>query len=88
MTKAAVAGTFDILHDGHKALLSRAFEVGDTVVVGITSDRMAGEGREVSVPLHLRKAELERYLSGTSWLSRRRRWGTAGSSTTAGRPGG
>ena len=64
MTKAAVAGTFDILHDGHKALLSRAFEVGDTVVVGITSDRMAGEGREVSVPLHLRKAELERYLSG------------------------
>ena len=64
MTKAAVAGTFDILHDGHKALLARAFEVGDTVVVGITSDRMAGEGRDVSVPLHLRRAELERHLSG------------------------
>ena len=51
MTKAAVAGTFDILHDGHKALLSRAFEVGDTVVVGITSDRMAGEGTECSTKL-------------------------------------
>ncbi len=64
MTKVAVAGTFDILHDGHKALLDRAFEVGDIVVVGITSDRMAGEGRDSTVPLHLRKAELERYISG------------------------
>ena len=84
MTKAAVAGTFDILHDGHKALLARAFEVGDTVVVGITSDRMAGEGRDVSVPLHLRRAELERHrrtrrwTTSTSSSSPRRRSATAG----------
>ena len=46
MRTVAVAGTFDVLHDGHKALLKRAFEVGNRVYVGITSDRMASEGRE------------------------------------------
>lgn len=63
MTTAAVAGTFDVLHDGHRALLRRAFEVGDSVVVGITSDEMASSGRDVSVPMHIRRGELERYLS-------------------------
>ena len=63
MTTAAVAGTFDVLHDGHKALLRRAFEVGDVVVVGITSDRMASGSRGVSVPMHIRRAELEAFLS-------------------------
>ena len=29
MTRVAVAGTFDVLHDGHRALLRRAFEIGD-----------------------------------------------------------
>lgn len=63
MTRAAVAGTFDVLHDGHRALLRRAFEVGDSVVVGITTDRMAGESRGTFVPLHIRKGELEMFLS-------------------------
>lgn len=63
MTTSAVAGTFDVLHDGHRALLRRAFEVGDRVLVGITSDRMASESREVSVPIHIRRTELESYLS-------------------------
>ena len=63
MTTAAVAGTFDVLHDGHKALLRRAFEVGDVVMVGITSDRMASGSRGVSVPMNIRRAELEAFLS-------------------------
>ena len=63
MTTAAVAGTFDVLHDGHKALLRRAFEVGDVVMVGITSDRMASGSRGVSAPMHIRRAELEAFLS-------------------------
>ena len=62
----AVAGTFDVLHDGHKALLDRSFEFGDHVMIGITSDRMASEGRRVAIPFHLRKAGLEAYLSGRS----------------------
>lgn len=62
MTTSAVAGTFDVLHEGHKALLRRAFEVGDRVLVGITSDAMASAGRDVSVPLEVRERELRRYL--------------------------
>jgi len=36
-----VAGTFDMLHKGHEALLRKAFEVGERVVVGLTTDEFA-----------------------------------------------
>ncbi len=62
MTTAAVAGTFDVIHDGHLALLKRAFEIGDRVLVGITSDRMASKGRNESIPLSVRLPALERCL--------------------------
>jgi len=64
MTVSAVAGTFNILHDGHKALLRKAFEVGDRVMIGITSDRMASEGRDSFVSMDVRRKELERFLDG------------------------
>ena len=66
---AAVAGTFDILHDGHRRLLKRAFEEGDSVAVGITSDRMASLSRKETVPFYLRKKALEEFLSsmGKPW---------------------
>jgi len=64
MRTAAVAGTFNVLHDGHKALLDRAFAEGDRVLVGITSDRMASQGREEYVPLVIREAGLRSYLDG------------------------
>lgn len=59
----AVAGTFDVLHDGHKALLDRAFSFGEHVAIGLTSDRMASEGRSVHVPYHLRRKALEEHLA-------------------------
>lgn len=34
----AVGGTFDLFHSGHLALLKKAFEVGNRVLVGLTSD--------------------------------------------------
>ena len=36
-----VGGTFDELHKGHKALLMKAFEVGDRVIIGLSTDGLA-----------------------------------------------
>jgi pantetheine-phosphate adenylyltransferase len=37
----ATGGTFDHIHRGHLSLLTRSFEVGDRVVIGVTSDAFA-----------------------------------------------
>lgn len=60
--KTAVAGTFDVIHDGHRALFDRAFELGSEVCVGLTSDRMASEARADFLPYNLRKNALEQEL--------------------------
>lgn len=36
--KVAVGGTFDEFHKGHKALLMKAFEVGEHVLIGLCTD--------------------------------------------------
>ena len=59
---AAVAGTFNILHSGHRRLIERAFSIADEVYVGISSDMMASSGREKVLPLYLRSASLTSYL--------------------------
>jgi len=38
--KVVVGGTFDFFHDGHRALLKKAFEIGERVLVGVCSDEM------------------------------------------------
>ena len=63
--KVAVGGTFDELHSGHKALLSRAFEVGEKVVIGLTSDEFVAQ---ISKPHKTasydeRRQSLEAYLT-------------------------
>ena len=42
----ATGGTFDHLHRGHLALIAKSFEVGERVVIGVTSDEFArSEGK-------------------------------------------
>jgi pantetheine-phosphate adenylyltransferase len=62
--KVAVGGTFDELHMGHKTLLSRAFEVGDKVVIGLSSDEFVskmGKPHETA-SYNERRGELEIFL--------------------------
>ena len=40
--KVAVGGTFDKFHDGHKKLLATAFDLGETVEIGVASDAFGG----------------------------------------------
>ncbi len=38
--KVAVGGSFDVLHIGHEALLDEAFNAGEFVLIGLTSNEM------------------------------------------------
>jgi pantetheine-phosphate adenylyltransferase len=56
----ATGGTFDHIHRGHLALLTKSFEVGDRVVIGVTSDDFAGkEGKRPDQSYEQRVAGLE-----------------------------
>jgi pantetheine-phosphate adenylyltransferase len=39
----ATGGTFDEIHLGHLALLSKAFQIGDKVIIGVSSDEFAAK---------------------------------------------
>ena len=53
----ALGGTFDPVHEGHRALFRRAFALGD-VTVGLTSDDLAERTRHVE--RHVRSFEARR----------------------------
>ncbi|HUW85446.1 MAG TPA: phosphopantetheine adenylyltransferase [Methanoregula sp.] len=66
--KVMVGGTFDPLHDGHKRLLTRSFEIAGPaghVVIGLTSDSFASRKTRPIRPFAKRKADLEHFLSNT-----------------------
>ncbi len=67
--KVGLGGTFNIFHRGHRALIDKAFEAGDQVVIGITSDEFAGQRKTGVLPLVERRERLESYLrtKGENW---------------------
>ncbi|SES87894.1 Glycerol-3-phosphate cytidylyltransferase [Oceanobacillus limi] len=60
MKKIITYGTFDILHTGHINLLRRARNLGDYLVVGVSSDEFNAEkGKQAYYAYEQRKAVLE-----------------------------
>ena len=69
--KVADGGTFDYLHDGHIAILAKAFELGDRVLVGIASDEMELVKDSAGVqPLEVRRQALSELLRSRGWSER------------------
>jgi pantetheine-phosphate adenylyltransferase len=64
MPRVVVGGTFECLHDGHRELLRKAFELADNgeVDIGLTSNEMANR-RPRSIPDYsVRKERVIRYI--------------------------
>jgi inosine/xanthosine triphosphatase len=66
MNKVGVGGTFNVLHRGHRALLDKAFEVGDEVAIGVMSDAYSAKHKLRSVPLESRLSAIKEYLATKS----------------------
>lgn len=62
----AIGGTFDRLHRGHHKLLDTAFSVGNTVIVGVTSDTFphTKKAHTLIQPFPQRVTELKTFIHG------------------------
>jgi len=70
----ALGGTFDVLHAGHRHLLSEAFKLGDMVLIGVTSDRLVEtlHKKHQLRPFSMRVRDLDRFLKTRHWSARAR----------------
>ena len=67
-----VGGTFDLFHYGHLALLIKAFEVGNHVIIGLCSDAFVKKTRKPHkiAPYAQRLKELKQFLRKNDVLNR------------------
>ena len=67
---AILGGTFDHFHKGHEALIEKAAETANSMVIGITSDEMARRLKDHPVsPYREREKELKTYLKSKGFAS-------------------
>lgn len=60
-SKVAVGGTFDKFHEGHRLLIEKAFQIGDNVLIGVTSNEFGGLKGEIE-PCDVRMSNLNLLL--------------------------
>jgi cytidyltransferase-like protein len=72
LKQVAVGGTFDELHSGHKALLKKAFEIGEHVIIGLTSEDFVSKMAKphITAPYNERLKELQDFLEKSGLSSR------------------
>ena len=58
----ATGGTFDELHIGHIALLTKAFQVGKKVIIGVSSDNFAASRKNLNHNFETRIANLKNMI--------------------------
>ena len=68
--KVAVGGTFDELHRGHKVLVMKAFEIGERVLIGLSSDMLV---EKMSKP-HVTASYEERLIALEAFLTDLNLW--------------
>jgi pantetheine-phosphate adenylyltransferase len=57
-----IGGTFDHLHLGHESLILNAFQYGDSVIIGITSDEFAKKSNKSGIQSFKQRSEALRKL--------------------------
>lgn len=67
MSRIAVGGTFNPLHDGHKALLSKAYQLskGGDLVIGLTSNELARRRFRYVEDYEIRRQKLAQFMFET-----------------------
>jgi pantetheine-phosphate adenylyltransferase len=67
-----VGGTFDEFHKGHRVLLTTAFEVGERVVIGLSTDALVEKlGKPHKIATYdVRLEELKSFLRKQGWINR------------------
>jgi pantetheine-phosphate adenylyltransferase len=67
----AIGGTFDHLHTGHESLILKAFQYGERVVIGVTSDEFLRRSKKCRIqPLETRLDKLKDFLIENELIGR------------------